>query len=69
MLIGIMQHVFCLVMCKCEALRWPTIMKKIKRLHANGPRVVKDGCGGLDQGAKGPEDRPWVVGTIGDIDE
>jgi len=41
----------------------------IKRLHANGPRVVKDGCGGLYQGAKGPEDRLWVVGTIGDIDE
>jgi hypothetical protein len=43
-------------------------MEKVKRVCADGPGAVKDGCGGLDQGTEGWRmDRGWLA--LGEIDK
>jgi hypothetical protein len=43
-------------------------MEKVKRVHVDGPGVLKDRHGGLDQGTKGWRmDHGWLA--LGDIDK
>jgi hypothetical protein len=38
------QHVSCLIVYKCGALRQSTVMEKVKQVRADGLITMKDGC-------------------------
>jgi len=51
--------------CRCWALRRSMAMVKVKRVHADRSGSVKDGRGGLDEGAG--VDRGWI--TLANVDK